>query len=926
MKTGVRLSAAITACLVVSLAAQGAVSPKGTQAMDSVPHAHWRFGGEIGARVDANIANWLLRAPGANPGLIEMFHRRDRHWPYAEPVPWAGEFAGKYLLAAVQAVRMTDDPRVKPFVQAFVDALVAAQAEDGYLGPWRENERLLGHWDLWGHYHCMLGLLMWYDETGDEEAYTCALRAADRICETYHPGGRRPIEAGTPMINLSVVHVMALLYQRTGDQRYWDLIQLVVEDMEKDGDWLREGANGTPYFKLPGGGTRWESLHIVQGLVELYRITGEDRYKTAAVNLWTSIRDFDRHPSGAFSTNEQAFGSVYERGSIETCCSVAWEALTIDILKLTGDAKVADELELTTWNQVLGAQHPSGNWWTYDTPLDGIRAPSYQQINFQYRPGTPELNCCSVNAPRGLGMLSEWAAMRDGDAIVINFYGPCAFDIPLPDGKRLRITEETDYPLDGKVALAFECEEPLEFVLKLRIPEHMPAIRADINGFWTGPWPPVPGGYLHLERTWTNGDRLTIEFDLTPRVWAGKGPRYGRAAVYHGPVLLAFDAFYNAIETADMKPIDATGPALAAIPQLPQDSLVRHVPIGLWQVETVGGGPVVLCDFASAGAHGTEYAAWLPAVNLPPVRAQLELPREGEKGRPGPVLLCWSTEGARGVPCEAVVARDARFDDVVARIPDLTANHTVLDEALLEPGTYYWKVCSISGGNLAENEGGPRTFTVDPGAQDAFFAIGRDGVLFSAPLDGNGAPDFGRLEHQASLEPAPDRTGRAGGAVAFNGKDSGLRYALPFFPEDAYTFCAWIYPEALPAGTLQQVFSAWCQGMDDPLRVTLRDNGVFAGIEMGHAYATPVVPLAGQTWAHVAAVKAGPVLRLYVNGQEAATVAVPERIATRSTLVGLGFNPKFSGGEHFTGRIDGAAFHASALSAEDILARVRQGE
>ncbi len=926
MRTLVCLPQIVLSGFLVSFTAQGAVSLKGTQEMESVPHGQWRFGGEIGKRIDANIENWLLRAPGANPGLIEMFHRRDRHWPYAEPVPWAGEFAGKYLIAAVQAVRMTGDPRVKSFVQEFVDALVASQAEDGYLGPWRENDRLLSHWDLWGHYHCMLGLLMWYDETGDQNAYACAIRAADRICETYHPGGRRPIEAGTPMINLSVMHVMALLYERTGEQRYWDLIQMIVEDMEKDGDWLREGAKGTPYFKLPGGGTRWESIHIVQGIVELYRITGEERYKTAAVNLWESIRDFDRHPSGAFSTNEQAFGSVYERGSIETCCSVAWEALTIDIIKLTGEPKVADELELTTWNQVLAAQHPSGNWWTYDTPLDGIRAPSYHQINFQYRPGTPELNCCSVNAPRGLGMLSEWAAMRDENSVVVNFYGPCSFEVPLSDGKRVKITEETDYPLGGKVALLFECDEPAEFGLRLRIPEHMPAVNMDSNRPYAGPWPPTPGTYLNLQGSWANGDRINIEFDMATRVWAGKGSRYGRAAVYRGPLLLAFDAFYNDIESADMKPIDVAAVELAPVRVMPPDSLVRHAPIGLWKVNTAGGEPVVLCDFASAGAHGTDYVSWLLAVNVPPVRARLELPRDGEKGTPGPVLLRWSTQGAQGVICEAVMAKDAGFNDVVARVPDLSANYTIVDEAVRAPGTYYWKVLSVSGEKQAENEEGPRSFTVDPAANRSFFSIGDDGLLFFAPLDGKGAPDFGRLEHEENVEPAPERNGNTGGAVFFNGVDAGLRYELPFFPERDYTFYAWVYPESLPVGSIQQIFSGWCQGMDDPLRVTLRDNGVCAGIEAGQACATPVVPLTNATWVHVAAVKAGPVLQLYVNGKEAATANVPERITTRSTLVGIGFNPKFSGGEYFKGRIDGAAFYASALSAERILRLYEHGE
>lgn len=172
---------------------------------------------------------------------------------------------------------------------------------------------------------------------------------------------RQPVQTDTPQINLAVLHVIGNLYRRTGTERYITLIRRIEEDVQTDGDWLRKGTNGVPYHKFPGGGTRRESLHIVQRLVELYRITGKERYKQAVVNLWKNLRDFDRHPSGAFSTHKSAHGTVYEKGPIETCRSVAWEALTIDVLKLTGYSTVADELELTTWNQVLSAQHPSGS-------------------------------------------------------------------------------------------------------------------------------------------------------------------------------------------------------------------------------------------------------------------------------------------------------------------------------------------------------------------------------------------------------------------------------------------------------------------------------------------------------------------------------------------------------------------------------------
>ena len=94
------------------------------------------------------------------------------------------------------------------------------------------------------------------------------------------------------------------------------------------------------------------------------------------------------------------------------------------MLRLTGDPRVADELERSTFNGALGAQHPSGRWWTYNTPMDGVREASAHSIVFQARAGGPELNCCSVNGPRALGMLSEWAVMRDAKGFVVNWHGP----------------------------------------------------------------------------------------------------------------------------------------------------------------------------------------------------------------------------------------------------------------------------------------------------------------------------------------------------------------------------------------------------------------------------------------------------------------------------------------------------------------------
>src|SRR5882724_5043673 len=262
-------------CWAAALSAVGQPLPdRGALQFDSLPHAHFTFTGPVGERVEANVENWLLRAPQANPGMLEMFRMRDRQ-PAPQLVPWAGEFVGKYLISAVQALLMNDDPRLRLQVSNVVAAFIATQAEDGYLGPFPKDIRLLKNWDLWGHYHALFALALWSQYTGDPAPLAAARKAADLICRTYLDTGRRVFDAGDAEMSMSILTGMAMLHRITDEPRYLRMAHEVEKDWERAGDYLRAGLDGREYFQSPR--PRWESLHDLQGLVELWRITGEQR-------------------------------------------------------------------------------------------------------------------------------------------------------------------------------------------------------------------------------------------------------------------------------------------------------------------------------------------------------------------------------------------------------------------------------------------------------------------------------------------------------------------------------------------------------------------------------------------------------------------------------------------------------------------------
>jgi hypothetical protein len=573
--------------------------------------------------------------------MLEVFRDRDSP-PLRSMVPWAGEFAGKYLTSAATVLAATGDERLRAGLREFVGVLTGLQAEDGYLGPWPEGARLSRDapncksiWDAWGHYHLMLGLLKWADLSADPRATGAASRIGDLLCARFL-GARTPrlVDTGSAECNLAPAHGLCLLHEKTGRREYLDLaIQIVGELSARDaegaplaGDYLEQACAGVEASQMPK--TRWEGLHTVQALAALGRLTGERRYADAFRHLWWSMAKGDRHNNGGLTSGEQLTGDPYDPERIETCCTVAWMANCVDMLALTGTPAAADELELAFYNSVLGMHSRTGRWATYSTPMNGFRRASAHELVFQAREGSPELNCCSVNSPRGLGLLSEWAVMAGGDAVALNYYGPADYRIPLPGAGELGLAVETGYPLDGRIRIRVNPVLRSRFALKLRIPAWSARTLVTVNG--VGVPTVLPGSYLALERSWTPGDVIDVTIDLSLHFWNGERRFKGFASIYRGPVLLAFDHRYNLpLSRRDVSPVHDL---MLDLPSL--DAVSLRGMSGRWddwlppwlllEFRAVDGRAVRLCDFASAGAAGTPYVSWLPVRGLPATPAFTE--------------------------------------------------------------------------------------------------------------------------------------------------------------------------------------------------------------------------------------------------------------------------------------------------------------
>jgi len=239
----------------------------------------------------------------------------------------------------------------------------------------------------------------------------------------------------------------------------------------------------------------------------------------------------------------------------------------------------------------------------------------------------------------------------------------------------------------------------------------------------------------------------------------------------------------------------------------------------------------------------------------------------------------------------------------------------------LQPGRwYYWGVSLRNRFGETGSVSPPARFMVDPALPpETAPAQAPGGVLLHDPLAGKPNPAPGSLKQARgwrafTIESRP-------GAVQLDGKTGILVYGLDAFPEQDYSVRVRMMVQQKPGGRLGQVFSAWTRSMDDPLRLCLEGEKLYARLEAGRFYSAGGYPVELGRWYWVAAVKAGDRLRLYVDGKNAGETAVPWEVLSASREVALGGNPLFTGPEFLPVALSDFTFFGRALTPEETMAQ-----
>src|ERR1035437_7464742 len=418
-----------------------------------------RLTGWAGMRIDANEANRLVKLDPTR--LLEGYRKRPGRQS------WDGEHVGKWLHAATLAWVNTGEPALRQKLDYVAAELIKCQLGDGYLGTYLDQNRWT-EWDVWAHKYNLIGLITYMRYTGNLEPLPTCRRMADLLCKTFgdEPGQRDIIKAGQHMgmAPTSVLEPMVLLYRLTGEPRYLDFCRYILRAWEQpNGPHIVSTLLTEERVNKVGNGKAYEMLSCLNGALEYYRTTGDRQLFDACLNAWQDIVDHRLYLTGAASYRE-FFRDDFDLPNInnvgETCVTVTWLQFNAQLLRLTGEARFAEQLERVVLNQLFGAQCPDGSAWGYYVQMQGKKPYS----------ATLDGHCCLSSGPRGISLIPTFAVTTDADGVVVNLYDAGVANLQLRDGTAVNVTTATKYPGDDRIRITLAPNVKKSFALKLRIP------------------------------------------------------------------------------------------------------------------------------------------------------------------------------------------------------------------------------------------------------------------------------------------------------------------------------------------------------------------------------------------------------------------------------------------------------------------------
>ena len=497
-----------------------------------------------------------------------------------------GEFAGtdwqdawlyKWIESAAAYYAITRDPWIKERMDSAIELIEAAQEDDGYIATQitaqgkprftdpREHE-------VYNMGHLLTAACVHHRATGEDSLLKVATRCGDYLCETLGVSVP-PCFAHNPSAVMGLVE----LYRETGERKYLDCAKMIVD---RRGEAPKQGVL---FYKGPGiEGTdliqdrtplRKSSevvghnvffTYLYAGAADVYLEDGDPTLWLPLDRLWSDLTEKKMCINGGVSPmghglskgNDpvcEAVGPSYYLPCAdsynETCGQIGNMMWNYRMLCAKPDVKYADTIELELYNGFLAGVGLDGESWFYRNSLrfnddSSDLAGGHNFMAERGQPGRRQI-CCPTNLLRTVAELQSYVYSLDDEGLWIHHFGGNTADISLANGKRLKLTQKTDYPWDEKIVITLEeVDTGKPFTIRVRIPGWADGATVAINNQPSANTPDA-GQYLFMKRTWKSGDVIEMNLPM-PVLLMQAHPKAeqlrNQVAVRRGPLLYCLES------------------------------------------------------------------------------------------------------------------------------------------------------------------------------------------------------------------------------------------------------------------------------------------------------------------------------------------------------------------------------------------------
>jgi len=504
-----------------------------------------------------------------------------------------GEFYGfvfqdtdvaKWLEAVAYLLEKQPNPQLESIADEMIDILEQAQQPDGYLNtyftikaPELKWRNLTEAHELYTAGHMIEAGVAYYQATGKKKLLDIVCRIADNIADVFGDGeGQIQGFDGHQEIELALVK----LYHATNNEKYLQLSKYFIdkrgtnnffrEEAEKR-DWSSIWSNNRihideEYFQAhkpvreqaEAVGHAVRVVYMLSGMIDVARETKDESLIEASRTLWNNIVSKQMYITGGIGSmaHGEAFSFDYDLPNdtvyAETCASIGLIFSAKRMLELELNSHYADVMERALFNTVISGMALDGKHFFYVNPLEVFPDQCHgHNKNYNHiKPVRPEwygCACCPPNLARLLASLGDYMYSVSDNTLYSHLFVGGTAQVEIA-GQQLVIKQHSQLPWHGKVSYELQLGASADFGLAVRVPNWSSENVLYVNGEKLELTGLVRNGYAVIERTWSNGDRVELELDMSikrmkshPRVRSNSG----KVALQRGPIVYCIEQADN---------------------------------------------------------------------------------------------------------------------------------------------------------------------------------------------------------------------------------------------------------------------------------------------------------------------------------------------------------------------------------------------